>query len=187
MSKIISMGNEAITAYSTLGLAILSMVSVWIAYCAIKKQNEQVKKSNENFKLSLGIDIIAKLDANFNSTDFRKMRLDAAQSLLNGIKIENAEDVFDFFETLGLLVRLGALNDEVVHNFFFHWINLYWVAGKDYISSKQQDTKAVWQDFESLYQKIIEVEKEKDSNSADLYLGGDRLKDQLKEEIITED
>lgn len=180
------MSNDAITAYSTLGLAILSMASVWIAYCAIRKQNQQSKESNENFKLSLGIDIIAKLDAQFNSQDFKNIRSDAAQSLLNRKDIENSEDVFDFFETLGLLVRLGALNDEVVHNFFFHWINLYWVAGKDYISNKRKDTKAVWQDFETLYKRVFEVEKEKDGNSADLYLGGDRLKNQLQEEMVEE-
>jgi hypothetical protein len=174
--------NETITAYSTLILALFSPLSVWIAYYAIKKQNEQTKQSNANFRLSLGADLAMKLDAQFNSKDFRAIRSKAAQSLLNQVNIENAEDVFDFFETVGLFVRLGTLNDEIVHNFFFHWVNLYWTAGKSYISTKRQDTKAVWQDFEYVFQKVTEIEKTKDPNSKDLYLSDQRLKNQLQDE-----
>ena len=62
------MTNETITAYSTIVLAIASMISAWVAFYAIKKQSEQTKKSNEDFKLSLGIDTIARLDIQFNNT-----------------------------------------------------------------------------------------------------------------------
>ena len=46
-----------------------------------------------------------KLDDRFNTEDFRQIRSHAAQSLLSSQKLVDAEDVFDFFETVGLLVR----------------------------------------------------------------------------------
>jgi len=173
-----------ITAYATLAIAILSPISILIAFYAVKKQNRQAIKANNDFKLSLGADLAIRLEERFICKDFKAIRTKSAQSFLGQVESNDFEEVFDFFETVGLLLRLEAFNSEIVHNFFFHWINLYWTAGKGYISTKRQDTKTVWQDFEFAFQKTTEIEKIKDQNSKDLYLSGERLKEQLTEEIF---
>jgi hypothetical protein len=66
-------------------------------------------------------DIILKLDDRFNNTLLPKRRK-AAQALKRGPDEHDAdiEDVLDFFETLGLLVRRHALDREVVWHTFFY-------------------------------------------------------------------
>ena len=175
--------NETITTYGTLFLAVTSFFSVRIAYSAIQKQAEQQEKADKNFQLSMMIDLAAKLDLQFNSMDFKKERTLAANSLLNQTDLSNAENVFDFFETLGLYLKLGAINSDVVYKFFFHWINIYWVASKEYISLKRQKSKALWNDFEYLYNTMIEIERVNDYNSKDLQPTDKSLKEYLLEEI----
>jgi hypothetical protein len=159
-----------------------------VAHCGIAKQNKQAKASREDFKLSLAADLSMKLDDRFNPEDLRRARSDAARALLSNQNLADAEDVFDFFETVGLLVRTGAVTSDLAYNFFFHWINLYWVAGQGYIQKKRRIAKSLWEDFEYLYGKVLEIEKRKDIQSADLKLSNqpDRIRELLQEEVIEE-
>ena len=116
---------------------------------------------------------------------FQQTRSHAAQALLSSQKLVEAEDVFDFFETVGLLVRTGALTKDLAYNFFFHWINLYWVAGQGYIQEKRKVAKSLWEHFEYLYDIFQQSERMKDADSEDLKLAEQprRIRDLLKEEI----
>ncbi len=89
----------------------------------------------------------------------------------------------DFFETVGLLVRTKTLTNELAHNFFFHWINLYWLAGESYIKTKRQAAKALWEDFERLYSDVRKIEQSKDPNSEELKLKPEQIRERLKEEL----
>lgn len=130
-----------------------------------------------------------KLDDRFNPGDLSRARSDAARALLSNQNLVGAEDVFDFFETVGLLVRTGALTNDLAHNFFFHWINLYWVAGQSHIQEKRKVSKSLWEDFEYVYKRVREIETKKDPNSEDLRLGEQpqRVRDLLGEEIAEEE
>jgi len=179
----------AITAWATAIAALAAAVAVWASWQGIKKQAEQTEKSRQDFKLSLGADLSMKLDDRFSSHEFQQARSRAAQALLSGQKLVEAEEVFDFFETVGLLVRTGAVSKELAYNFFFHWINLYWIAGQSHIQEKRKVARSVWEDFEYLYKLLREVEEAKDRNSADLKFAEQhqRLKELLSEEIIEEE
>ena len=86
-----------------------------------------------------------------------------------------------------MFTRRKALDAEIVHSFFFHWINVYWNAGRDYILRRQKESKLSWKDFCYLYQKVLEVEKKKDSSSQDISLSAERLKGYLNDEIEISD
>jgi hypothetical protein len=180
---------SVVTAWATSAAALSAAAAVCISWRGIAKQNAQAKSSREDFKLSLAADLSMKLDDRFNPEDFRKTRSDAAQALLSGQKLVDAENVFDFFETVGLLVRTGALTKELAYNFFFHWINLYWVAGQGHIQEKRKTAKSLWEDFEYLYDVVQQSERMKDANSEDLKLAQqpELLKSLLSEEIIEDD
>ena len=90
--------------------------------------------------------------------------------------------MFDFFDTVGLFVRLGALGEDIAYSMFFHWINLYWRAGKRYIGGKQKEVSQVWKDFEWLFERVSEVERKRHPDSEDLTMPAERLKSQLQEE-----
>jgi hypothetical protein len=103
--------------------------------------------------------------------------------LQNHTNEEDAEDVFDLFEAVGLFTRRKALDAEIVHSFFFHWINVYWTAGKDHISKKQGQTHSAWKDFADLYLKVLKIERKEDPSSEDLALSADKLARYLEDEI----
>jgi hypothetical protein len=180
---------SALTALATALAALAAAAAVWVSWRGIAKQNAQAKASREDFKLSLAADLSMKLDDRFNTEDFRQTRSHAAQALLSGQKLVDAEDVFDFFETVGLLVRTGALTKELAYNFFFHWINLYWVAGQGHIQKKRKVAKSLWENFEYLYDIVQQLERMKDADSEDLKLAEQpqRLRTLLNEEITEED
>ncbi len=162
------MTADAITATATIVLAVTAIVAViW---------------QTRSFRLSLAADLSMKLDDRFQDKEFAALRSRAARALKEHTAEGEAEDVFDFFETIGMFIRLRALNAEIVHSLFFHWINLYWVAGRDHIRKRQSISKALWRDFESLYNKVLDIERQKDPASKDIELSVD-----LKDEYLTDE
>ena len=180
---------SALTALATALAALAAAAAVWVSWRGIAKQNVQAEASREDFKLSLAADLSMKLDDRFSSEDFRQTRSNAAQSLLSSQKLVDAEEVFDFFETVGLLVRTGALTKDLAYSFFFHWINLYWVAGQGHIQEKRKVAKSLWEHFEYLYDIVQQWERMKDADSEDLKLAEQpqRLRALLDEEITEEE
>jgi hypothetical protein len=65
-----------------------------------------------------------------------------------------AEDILDFFETIALLVRKGALDCYMVWHTFDYWISRYYEATKKHILLRQQTEPQVWQDFCDLVQRM---------------------------------
>ncbi len=163
------MSADTITAIGTIILAIVAIVALFW--------------QTKSFRLSLAADLSMKLDDRFQEEEFRATRSKAARALKEHIAENEAEDVFDFFETVGMFVRLRALKAEIVHSLFFHWINLYWVAGRDHIRKRQTTAKCLWRDFESLYKKVLEIERRKDPASKDIELATDARDRYLDDEI----
>ena len=142
-----------------------------------------MRGQTNDYKLALAADVAMKFDDRFNGTTFLRTRSVAATSLLPPNSGEEAEDVFDFFDTVGLFTRLGVLDVQIAHSLFFHWINLYWCAGKHYIGSMQKDSAQRWNDFEWLYKQVVTVEKTKDPGSDDLKMTQELLQKQLQDEV----
>jgi hypothetical protein len=160
---------ELWTAIGTVALAVIALVALF--------------SQNRSFRLALAVDISMKLDDRFDRKEFQQLRSRAALALKTRHNQVNAEDVFDFFETVGLFTRLGAQTPDVVHSLFFHWINLYWNAGRDHIRMRQKDSKLIWKDFEALYQEVLEIERKIGPHSRDLELTAADIETYLDEEI----
>jgi hypothetical protein len=170
-----------IIAFASILAALAAIASAFIVRKGIEEQTRNFEKQTATYQLSLSVELALRLDQQFNQTEFRKIRSRAAKALLsheNGI----AEDIFDFFDSIGLFVKIGALRDQIAHSFFFHWINLYWHAGKQHVGSKQKETSEVWNDFEELYRRVCVLEKRKNPDSEDLKMPPERLLEQLQDE-----
>jgi hypothetical protein len=163
------MSWESLEAIAAVVAALAAVIAIWL--------------QNKSFKANLTADLAMKLDDRFTLPEFMEIRSRAARALQYHINEEDAEDVFDFFETVGLFTRRKALDAEIVHSFFFHWINLYWTAGKDHISKKQRQTHLAWRDFGDLYLKVLKIEKKEDPSSEDLALTAEKLARYLEDEI----
>lgn len=108
---------NAVTGIATVVTAFAAIGSTWAAIFAVKRQNENFERSNQGFRLSLSADLALKLDGTFNSNAFRKSRAVAAKSLLRQEEMVESEEVLDFFETIGLFMKSGALNEEIAYSF----------------------------------------------------------------------
>jgi hypothetical protein len=172
-----------VMAIATVVAAIAAIASASYARKAVNEQQANFVKQLEEYRLSLFAQTTLKFEEKFNDLHFKQIRSIAAGALLNKRDEEEAEDVFDFFETVGLFVKLGALTEGIAYSVFFHWINLYWKAGRRHIAVKRQDAESLWGDFETLYNRVCEIEKQTAPDSDDLRMQDSRLNQQLQDEV----
>jgi hypothetical protein len=106
-------------------------------------------------RFNQSIDLLFRLENDFFGPAKRLQRVKASIDLLAGNSLE-AEPLLDFFETMALLLRRGALDKEIVWHTFFYWIDHYFEATREVIAERQQIDPLVWKDF-SLF--VVELRK----------------------------
>ena len=105
------------------------------------------------------IDLLLKFEDNFFGLGKREVRAKAARGLLRDEPdYSNVEDILDFFETIALLVRRGALDEYMVWHTFNYWINRYYEAAKQHILLRQKGEPEVWGDLSGLVRKLRTLE-----------------------------
>ena len=104
------------------------------------------------------VDLLFKLEADFFGPAKKAQRAKAATNIEKG-QFEEAEPILDFFETIGLLVRRGALDKEMVWHTFFYWIDHYFEASYEYIESRQRIDPVVWKDLVALTATMQNIQR----------------------------
>jgi hypothetical protein len=170
--------TDPITSWSTLALAVFSFIAVGISYWGIKKQAESLASS-------VSADLCLKMVDRFDSPAMLMIRSLAARALLDDFQLVLADDVFDFFELLGLYVRRDMLDAEIVHSMFFHWINLYWNAGKAYIVKSRERSNDIYVDFQDVYKAVLAIEMKTAPNSRDINPTQADVEEFLKQELAS--
>jgi hypothetical protein len=168
---------EAITAWSTIVIALGTLVGIYFTYRGMRSQAQ-------SFAGSVSADLALKLVHDFDDVPNRELRSRVSDALLKGLRLSEADNLFDFFEQIGLFVRRGLLDREIAHSFFFHWTNLYWVAGKHIVQEKREGCAGLWTDFEYLYKTLLQVEIKTDPKSRFLNMSFDFIKANLEEELL---
>ena len=97
-------------------------------------------------RFNQSIDLLFRLENDFFGPAKKVQRVKAARGLRAGESLE-AEPILDFFETMALLLRRGALDKEIVWHTFFYWIDHYYEAARDIIATRQQQDPEVWKDL----------------------------------------
>ena len=112
-------------------------------------------KRRERFKM--GIDLILKLGEQFDSEEKRKSRSEGAKDLAQNdiARSMEVDDVLDFFEDVGFLLRRRAIDLEAVDTFFAYWLEAWWRATTRYRSDKASPT--TWKNVERMATKLEEV------------------------------
>lgn len=135
---------------------ILTWIPIIALLVAILSLAYQIQRS----RFSLNVDLILKLDDRFNSSYFKSIRKTGAQSIKRKTFSE-ADEIVDFFEMVGALVRRGALDADLVWHSFFYWIHHYKFALDQHISQTRKEDPTIWQDFLYLYDRVTTIEKRK--------------------------
>ncbi len=124
----------------------VSSLGIIVALCAFIWQ---VRRTRFN----QSIDLLFRLENDFFGSAKKRQRVKAASGLLSGSTLE-AEPILDFFETMALLLRKGALNKEMVWHTFFYWIDHYFQASENAIAARQQIDPLDWKDFTLFVAKL---------------------------------
>jgi hypothetical protein len=112
-------------------------------------------------------DFLIRLENNFTAGDMLKKRkkilLIVKKDPTNYVKIDNYNDVFNFFEELGLLVRKRILPTELVWSEYCIWTLYYWSIFKEYVGwvRKYEDDHTLYCEFEYLFKKMLKFEERK--------------------------
>ncbi len=113
------------------------------------------------YRFSLGVDLTLKLDERFEGKEFQGKRAKAARALRqdNRSPKSDVEDVLDFFETLGFLVRRKSLDKELVWNTFFYVFYGYCLYAKSHIEAQTEKYPPRYNDLRWLKPRLVDVEE----------------------------
>ena len=135
---------EAITAWGGLIAAVAAAVALLI--------------ESRRWRFSVGLDTLMNLRAQFHGEAMRRARSAAAKSIADRT-YSNAYEILNFFEMIGLLTRLGALNDHMVWHAFFYWIDGYCQAAEEDIAKCNNKDPAFLSDLKFVHAKVLQIER----------------------------
>lgn len=164
----IKLRPDTITAGAAVITAGIAVVAIW--------------KESRRSRFALQIDTLLKLDDKFSSAPMLELRSATAHEFLNKT-YDNASNVLDFFDFVGLLTNRGALEPTMVWHDFFYWVRGYWFATRDHIPNVQSRDPTIWSDFVTLYSKLAQVEKrERQCSDEELEMSDEDVSKFLKRE-----
>jgi hypothetical protein len=115
-------------------------------------------------RMTMGADLIMRLNDQFEDKEFQRTRSDAAIAIrrLTPQNKGRVEDVFDFFDTIGILVRRGALDKELAWSRFFYWLHGYHRWAKPFLDEQRKAFPNRYADFVWLHSKLAKIEVSKE-------------------------
>lgn len=155
--------------------ALAAAVAALVAIIAVLLEN---KRSNFSF----GVDLILKLEKDFNSERMKAARKAAAIDLLNSSD-KNTTEILDFFEFMGYLTRQKALDKKMVWEMFYYFLSKYYTASKHFIEKERSKDSTVWANLPYLYSCLSNIEKrERGCSDSDLAFSKKEISDFLTDE-----
>jgi hypothetical protein len=141
-----------ITALATFALLLAGIIVAWV--------------ESRRHRFTQSIEMILRFEERFNSLDFLKQR-EAAAKCLKAKAYKNptdrcsrdADEVLDFFETIGYLLRRRALDEKMVLHTFWHWIMGYYQGAEEHINEVRKSDQTVWEDFVQLHQRMESIQR----------------------------
>lgn len=137
----------AITAIGTWGLVLATW---WL----VKKQS-QASRDELRVKFQLSF------EDKFEGRPMIHERKSLAKQLLDSTPHDQIqEDVMNFFESAGTLLRRGYLDKEMAWVGFGYYVFRWWNACKDYVfeERRQNNDETIFEEFEHLVTKLYKVE-----------------------------
>lgn len=161
--------------------AIISAIGVLVALLALLRQSRQ-----SNF--ALGVSVLRDLEKDFDSDLMRHERLVLATFLLKREEDEplppHLTPVIDFFDTVGVYMHKGVLDEDMTGTTFYYWLEHYWQLMENDIESLEVELGApFWQKARLLNKRLKKWRKRARRSRDDERQRGNRLRDFLEEEL----
>src|SRR5919199_4649803 len=140
---------------------------------SLADQVQSLREQNERSRLNLEVDLLCRMADRCDSPHFLSRRRIAARHIADSALVEDAVeverfnraafDVANFFEQLGYLQRLGALQTESVWHTFGRITQVYWAVYGSAIRKMREEQKDhdIYADFERLDLLVTELDHER--------------------------
>lgn len=140
---------------------------------SLAEQVQSLREQNERTRLNLEVDLLFRMVDRFESPHFLSRRRKAAKHVIDSAPVEKAVevevfnraafDVANFFEQLGYLQKLGALQAESVWHSFGRIVQVYWVVYGSAIRKMREEQKdhGIYEDFERLERLTTDLDRER--------------------------
>lgn len=128
-------------------------------------------------RFALGLELLIKLEEQFNAPAMRAHRSAGANALLNSLRngpdyrelgYAGLDEVIDHFTGVGLLLQKRALSKELVWHNMYHWVHHYHIAARDYVKYVRQTRNSLWQSFDWMDLQLNKIERKEGDRRTDL-------------------
>jgi hypothetical protein len=117
-------------------------------------------------RFNQSVDLLFRLEGDFfGSAKIAQRSLAASNYLTAKDNFGEMEDILDFFETVAMLTRKGALDLYMVWHTFDYWMERYYVVAKPYILQRQAAEPGVWEDLEWIIPRLKKLQTKKSPNN----------------------
>jgi hypothetical protein len=143
---------------------------------SFQEQNKSFQEQNERARLSLEVDMLLKFYERFQGKGLSQSetRRSAAKHIKDNffrgdndlLEVDHlnkaGEDVLNFFELMGLLVRAATIDERLVQELFAFRLVRYWELCKPAVERAREEDRSpdLWVNFEDLANRMIALAKE---------------------------
>jgi len=140
---------------------------------SLAEQGKSLREQNERTRLNLEVDLLFRMADRYDSPHFMSKRRRAAKHAIDNFFVDDkveveslnhaAFDVANFFDQVGYLQRLGALQAESVWNTFGIIARVYWTlyeAAIQRVREERQDP-TFYENFERLNRLVADLYSER--------------------------
>lgn len=131
---------------------VLALTGVW----ALIYARQQLKQAHESEKIQHLLRFVEQFD-NGPLANSRKSL--AAHRLKGDDDVPELDNILNFFETIGLLVKRGYLDPHDVWSMFSYWMFSVYADSRDLIEQEQKEDPTYYGDFTSLIERLRKIEK----------------------------
>jgi hypothetical protein len=139
---------------------------------SVSEQIQSLREQNERARINFAVDLLYKLDERWDSQLFRNYRLRGLRYTKENYFVDDdilevdhldpdTEQIFDFFEEVGYLTRIGVLQLERV-SARFGGLSLAWALYEPAVKKARQEWNdpSIYEDMEYLVQQIGELNRQ---------------------------
>ncbi len=164
-------GPDFWTAVFTGVLALAAVVALVVGYLQLRE-----------FHTEAQVQHLLALDQKFDQEPMLTFRRVLAEK-----RLKNEEDpdelypVLDFFETVGLLVKRGYLDESDVWNTFSYTVLVLNADSRQIIEQLQREDRTAYAEFSSLVERLLRIEEKNHGTSA--HPSKEEITDYWKQEL----
>jgi hypothetical protein len=169
----IAVGGIA-TGIGAIWAALVAKRQAQLTERSLAEQVQSLREQNESTRLNLEVDLLTRWADRFQSPHFLSRRRAAAKHVIDTFLVDDemvevgsfnlaAHDVANFFEGVGYLHRLGALQTETVWHTFGAMARAYWTVYEPTIQRMREEYEnpALYEDFQRLNRLVADLDSER--------------------------